>query len=61
MPPLEDPPIAFEDHRPETTAAAAEGPLWHCRMCGYLHAGDTPPEGCPLCFFPKTAFKAVVR
>jgi acyl-CoA dehydrogenase len=30
-------------------------------MCGYLHAGDTPPESCPLCFFPKTAFKALAR
>ena len=59
MPPLEDLPTVFEDHPPESTAAAAEGPLWRCRMCGYLHTGDTPPESCPLCFFPKTAFKAL--
>ncbi len=61
MPPLEDLPTAFEGHPPESTAAAVEGPLWRCRMCGYLHAGDTPPESCPLCFFPKTAFKALAR
>jgi acyl-CoA dehydrogenase len=59
MPPLEDLPTAFAAYPPETPAVAVDGPLWRCRMCGYLHAGDVPPESCPLCFFPKTAFKAV--
>ena len=22
---------------------------WHCRVCGYIHAGDAPPEKCPVC------------
>lgn len=22
---------------------------WVCKVCGYEHEGDTPPEVCPLC------------
>jgi acyl-CoA dehydrogenase len=32
---------------------------WRCRMCGYVHYGDNPPDECPSCFFPSTAFKKV--
>jgi rubrerythrin len=24
-----------------------------------VHYGDAPPEECPYCFYPKTAFKPV--
>jgi acyl-CoA dehydrogenase len=61
MPPLEDLPTALATYPPQTTEGSAGGALWRCRMCGYLHAGDEPPENCPLCFFPKTAFKALAR
>ena len=22
---------------------------WVCKICGYVHEGDNPPEKCPLC------------
>jgi acyl-CoA dehydrogenase len=60
MPPLEDLPMVrgegpgklFTDEMKGKTA-------WRCRMCGYVHYGDNPPEECPSCFFPSTAFKKV--
>ena len=43
--------------------AAREGmkaqTVWRCRICGYTHYGEIPPEECPICLFPKTAFKNV--
>jgi acyl-CoA dehydrogenase len=60
MPPLENLPI----HR-EIDPAELEGEegktAWRCRICGYVHYGDEPPEECPYCFFPKSAFVAVQR
>jgi acyl-CoA dehydrogenase len=54
MPPLENLPI----HRERDPEELAEGTkVWRCRMCGYVHYGDEPPEQCPYCFFPKSAFK----
>jgi len=32
---------------------------WRCRMCGYVHQGEEPPDKCPYCFFSNTAFKKV--
>ncbi|MHA1731440.1 MAG: acyl-CoA dehydrogenase family protein [Promethearchaeota archaeon] len=32
---------------------------WRCRICGHIHYGDEPPEKCPYCRFPKSAFKEV--
>jgi len=56
MPPLEELPI----HR-EMDPTVVEGEpgktAWRCRICGYVHYADEPPEECPYCFFPKTAFK----
>ncbi len=34
--------------------------LWRCRVCGNVHVGREPPESCPYCFFPGSAFKKVV-
>jgi acyl-CoA dehydrogenase len=60
MPPLEELPI----HR-ETDPAELEGKegktAWRCRICGYVHYDDEPPEECPYCFFPKSAFVEVHR
>lgn len=61
MPPLEDLPAFFEASPAETAGEETDQALWRCRMCGYVHAGDDPPEACPICFFPKSAFKAVPR
>lgn len=60
MPPLEDLPLHTEKHpdevgiegKPETNA-------WRCRICGHVHYGENPPEQCPYCFFPASAFKQV--
>lgn len=30
-----------------------------CKMCGHMHYGNEPPDECPYCFFPGTAFKKV--
>ena len=27
-----------------------------CSVCGYVHEGDTPPEFCPICKAPASAF-----
>ena len=27
-----------------------------CKLCGYVHEGDTPPEICPLCGAPASEF-----
>jgi acyl-CoA dehydrogenase len=57
MPPLEDLPLlrGLDLNDP----AAANAPAWRCRICGHVHYGEEPPEECPSCFFPKTAFKKV--
>jgi acyl-CoA dehydrogenase len=58
MPPLEDLPRLRAD---DVEQAAREGlkqqTAWRCRICGYTHYGEEPPDHCPYCFFPKTAFK----
>jgi acyl-CoA dehydrogenase len=34
---------------------------WRCRICGYIHYGDEPPESCPICLFPGSVFKRVIH
>ena len=29
---------------------------WTCKVCGYTHPGDEPPESCPRCDAPKSQF-----
>lgn len=29
---------------------------WECSICGYIHVGETPPEECPVCGAPASAF-----
>ena len=57
MPALEDLPLirGIDLNDPSAKDATA----WRCRMCGHIHYGAEPPEECPSCFFPKTAFKKV--
>lgn len=59
MPPLEDLAIEQVAHGEDPSATKTTGPRWRCRVCGYVHCGDEPPDECPYCFFPATAFKAV--
>ncbi|MBQ6296227.1 MAG: MBL fold metallo-hydrolase [Selenomonadaceae bacterium] len=37
------------------------GKKWICSVCGYEHVGDAPPETCPVCGQPKSAFKAKIQ
>jgi acyl-CoA dehydrogenase len=53
-PPLEDLPI----HREKAFERGQEN-AWRCRMCGYVHYGENPPEECPYCFFPSNTFKKI--
>jgi len=56
MPPLDELPVGTPG---EAEGPEAGGKAWRCRMCGHVHYGDAPPEECPYCFYPKTAFKPV--
>ncbi|MDH3349611.1 MAG: rubredoxin-type Fe(Cys)4 protein [Desulfobulbaceae bacterium] len=29
---------------------------WQCRVCGYIHEGNEPPEKCPICDADATEF-----
>jgi acyl-CoA dehydrogenase len=58
MPPLEDLPI-HREMEPADTEGKEGAAVWRCRICGHVHYGDEPPDDCPYCFFPKSAFKKV--
>ncbi|MEE8402461.1 MAG: hypothetical protein V3R93_01770 [Candidatus Hydrothermarchaeaceae archaeon] len=32
---------------------------WKCTVCEYIHEGDEPPEECPICGAPKSAFEKI--
>ena len=32
---------------------------WVCSVCGYIYEGEQPPEECPVCHAPASAFKKV--
>jgi acyl-CoA dehydrogenase len=60
MPALEDlPRLKAEDAEQAAREGIKEQTAWRCRICGYVHYGPEPPEECPYCFFPKSAFKKV--
>lgn len=61
MPSLEDLPIHNKNDFPDVDIENPGTDVWRCRMCGYVHYDDEPPEECPYCFFPKTAFKKIDR
>jgi acyl-CoA dehydrogenase len=56
MPPLDDLPIHLDK---DIVNAEPGQSAWRCRVCGYVHYGEEPPEECPYCFFPQSAFKRV--
>lgn len=55
MPPMADIPVSRQE--PLNT----DRTVWRCNMCGHVHYGDTAPDECPVCLFPKTIFKKYVR
>ena len=32
---------------------------WRCKVCGYIHEGDTPPAICPVCKVDSSKFELV--
>ena len=32
---------------------------WKCKVCGYIHEGDSAPEACPICKQPSSAFELI--
>lgn len=60
MPPLEDLPLHREED-PDELEGVEGKTSWRCRICGYVHYGDEPPEECPYCFFPGSAFVEMKR
>ena len=60
MPPLEDlPRLRAEDVKQAAREGIQSQTVWRCRICGYTYVGEEPPDECPYCRFPKTAFKKV--
>jgi acyl-CoA dehydrogenase len=59
MPPLEDLPLHREFDPMDPTAPKAGQDVWRCRICGHVHYGGHPPDACPYCFFPPSAFKRI--
>lgn len=47
--------------KPKPAVKATGKTKWVCRICGYVHEGDEPPEICPLCKHPSTDFEKVVE
>lgn len=49
-----------ENRRNANLVAAAPTPgvkRWVCKVCGYIHEGEAPPEVCPLCGAPRDQFE----
>jgi acyl-CoA dehydrogenase len=59
MPPLEDLALHRERDITQLDSENQAEKVWRCRMCGHVHYGEDPPEECPYCFFPKSAFKEI--
>jgi acyl-CoA dehydrogenase len=59
MPPLEELSIENVSDWSKTLDKEQDAPTWRCRICGYVHRGEEPPEECPYCFFPGSAFKHI--
>ncbi|MBW6486587.1 MAG: rubrerythrin family protein [Syntrophobacterales bacterium] len=38
-----------------------EAVRWHCRNCGYIFEGKTPPKICPACQHPQAHFEVLAE
>ena len=34
---------------------------WMCTVCGYIHAGENPPDECPVCGADSSKFEEIVE
>jgi rubrerythrin len=32
---------------------------WKCKVCGYIHQGDEPPDTCPICGASRDKFTQI--
>ena len=49
-------------HKENQTTKKGETKLmkkWKCKICGYIHEGDSAPEACPICKQPASAFELI--
>ena len=44
----------LDKYAPKTSTPAPK--TFVCKICGYEHVGDAPPETCPVCGQPSSAF-----
>jgi rubrerythrin len=35
--------------------------IYICKVCGYIHEGEEPPEVCPICGVPADQFEEVAE
>lgn len=54
LPKIEEAPVV---EQPAAEQKQVSGTVWVCSVCGYEHVGDAPPEVCPRCKQPSTAFR----
>lgn len=65
-------PMTYAFYRQAKNSAVKTGPApapveagktaarqWRCKVCGYIHQGEEPPEVCPVCGAPKEEFELV--
>ena len=49
-------------HKENKTTTKGETKImkkWKCKICGYIHEGDSAPEACPICKQPASAFELI--
>ena len=51
--------IQLESNTPTSEGAKKAMSKWKCKICGYIHEGDSAPEFCPLCKQPASAFEKI--
>lgn len=46
-------------NNPPKQAAPEEVTRWRCKVCGYIHEGEEPPEVCPVCGVGPEEFEKI--
>ncbi len=49
--------VLDNDNKNVKVKGAQKMAKWRCRVCGYIHEGDQPPEICPVCKQPADKFE----
>lgn len=59
-------PMTYEYYRQNKNAPSKPAPevkkdvkQWRCKVCDYIHEGETPPDECPVCGAPREEFELV--